>query len=105
MSIDAVGFLPPLTHILAPPTGETAAASDAAGATGQFSKWFSEQLAATNEQLRVADHGVQQLAAGNASNLHQVMIDLEQAKLSMQLVMQVRNHLLEAYQSLMQMQM
>jgi len=100
-SIDTIGFLPPASPILAPGEIDTGPAA----VSGQFSKWFADQLAATNDQLAVADHGIQQLAAGNASNLHQVMIDLEQAKLSMQLVMQVRNHLLEAYQSLMQMQM
>ncbi|MFZ6765896.1 flagellar hook-basal body complex protein FliE [Undibacterium sp. Di26W] len=72
--------------------------------TAQFANWFSEQLSQVNDQLLTADKGVQQLAAGDASNLHQVMINLEQAKLSMQLVMQVRNHVLDAYHEILQMQ-
>jgi len=101
MNIDAIGFLAPLNPIGA--GLPEAAAAPAPGAA--FGTWFSQQLAGVNGQLAVADHGVQRLAAGDASNLHQVMIDLEQAKVSLQLVMQVRNHLLDAYHELMQMQM
>lgn len=100
MSIDAIGFLAPLSMPLA--AGESTAT---AAPSGEFASWFSQQLTDVNSALAKADHGVQQLAAGDASNLHQVMIDLEHAKLSMQLVMSVRTHLLDAYRELMQMQM
>lgn len=100
MSIDALNFLAPVALPLPP------GAPEAAGApSGQFATWFSQQLTEVNSSLIKADHGVQQLAAGDSANLHQVMIDLEHAKLSMQLVMQVRTHLLDAYRELMQMQM
>lgn len=101
MTVDAIAFLPPVGAPLPAAPGEAAAPAPNAG----FGAWFSQQLAGVDSQLAVADHGVQRLAAGDASNLHQVMIDLEQAKLSLQLVMQVRNHLLDAYHELMQMQM
>jgi flagellar hook-basal body complex protein FliE len=101
MSIDAIAFLPPVGGAVPALPGEAAAPAP----TSAFGTWFTEQLADVNHQLAVADHGVQRLAAGDASNLHQVMIDLEQAKVSLQLVMQVRNHLLDAYHELMQMQM
>jgi flagellar hook-basal body complex protein FliE len=103
MSVDAIGFLAPLGASVPAAPGDAAAgmAPDASG----FGVWFGQQLAGVNDQLAVADQGVQRLAAGDASNLHQVMIDLEQAKISLQLVMQVRNHLLDAYHELMQMQM
>jgi flagellar hook-basal body complex protein FliE len=44
------------------------------------------------------------LAVGNAENLHQIMIRLEESRLSFQLLMQVRGRLLEAYQDVMKMQ-
>jgi flagellar hook-basal body complex protein FliE len=47
---------------------------------------------------------VRQLAVGENTNLHQVMISLEKAHLSLELVVQVRNKVLEAYQNMMQMQ-
>jgi len=101
MSVEAIGFLPPVSPLT---TDAGAAAATSAPASG-FAAWFSQQLGDVNNQLAVADQGVQRLAAGDATNLHQVMIDLEQAKLSLQLVMQVRNHLLDAYHELLQMQM
>lgn len=100
MNIDAIGFIAPLQMPAAP---ADSAAMQAPG--GDFANWFSSQLGDLNNKLAVADHGIQQLAAGDASNLHQVMINLEEAKISMQLVMQVRTHLLDAYRELMQMQM
>lgn len=100
MSMDAISFIAPVSMPIA--AGETV---PAAAPSGQFASWFSQQLSEVNTSLIKADHGVQQLAAGDAGNLHQVMIDLEHAKLSMQLVMQVRTHLLDAYRELMQMQM
>jgi flagellar hook-basal body complex protein FliE len=110
MSIDAVTFLPPISMpALASPaaTDLNAGLNGTSGLTapsGQFASWFSQQLSEVNNQLQIADHGVQQLAAGEAGNLHQVMINLEQAKTSLQLVMQVRNHLLDAYREVLQMQ-
>jgi flagellar hook-basal body complex protein FliE len=101
MSVDAIGFLPPAGAPLPAAPGDAAAAAPASS----FGTWFTTQLADVNRELAVADSGVRRLAAGDASNLHQVMIDLEQAKVSLQLVMQVRSHLLDAYHELMQMQM
>ncbi|PHV12876.1 flagellar hook-basal body complex protein FliE [Chitinimonas sp. BJB300] len=72
---------------------------------GNFTAWFDNQMTTVNQQLAVADQGMQKLAMGDASNLHQVMIQMEEAKLSVQLVLQVRNRLLEAYQDVMRMQM
>ncbi len=81
-----------------------AAATDAAAPTAQFSKLVSEGLAGVNQQLLASEVGLQQLASGNVENLHQVMIQLQEAKLSFDLLMQVRSRLLEAYQDVMRMQ-
>lgn len=112
MSIEAISFLPPISMPAPAPADAVspgaesgaAAASALAAPSGQFAAWFSQQLSQANGQLQTADHGLRQLAAGDASNLHQVMINLEEAKLSMQLVMQVRNYVLDAYRELLQMQ-
>ena len=50
------------------------------------------------------DERVRQLAVGKPVNLHQVMVQLERAKLQLELMVQVRNKLLDAYQDLMKMQ-
>jgi flagellar hook-basal body complex protein FliE len=47
---------------------------------------------------------LQRLAVGDTENLHAVMIRLEESRISLQLMLQVRNRVLEAYQDVMRMQ-
>ena len=65
----------------------------------------SAQIATTDQRIHAAGESVRQLAAGEVEDLHRVMLDLEKAKLSMSLVVQVRNRLLESYQEVMRMQL
>ena len=97
-SVDPIGFLPALQAIDV--DGGTAAAASG----NDFAAWFSREMAAANSKLVEADRQVQRLAAGETSNLHQVMIGLEDARLSFQLLVQVRNHLLDGYQDILRMQ-
>ncbi len=70
-----------------------------------FSDLVTQGLQQVNQQLLGSQTDLQQLAVGNAQNLHQIMIRLEESKLSFQLMMQVRNRLLESYQDVMKMQL
>lgn len=80
----------------------------AAGAPGTAGPGFGEMIEAglgeVNRQLLASQVDMQRLAVGDAQNLHEVMIRLEESRLSFQLMLQVRNRLLEAYQDLMKMQ-
>ena len=69
-----------------------------------FGTWFAQEVGAVNTSLVNADNEIKQLAVGQTQSLHEVMIHLEEAKLSFQLLAQVRNRLLEAYQEVMRMQ-
>jgi flagellar hook-basal body complex protein FliE len=69
-----------------------------------FGSWFANELKSVDASLVAADREVQKLAVGEVSNLHEVMIHLEEAKLSFQLLAQVRNRLLDAYQEVMRTQ-
>ena len=51
-----------------------------------------------------ANEAIQNLATGGEENLHDVIIAMEKANLSLQYAIQVRNKVLEAYQSVIQMQ-
>lgn len=79
------------------------ASSQAPVASGDFMQMVSRGLGEVNTQLLTGQADMQQLAAGNVQSLHQVMIRMEEAKLSFQLLMQVRNRVLESYQDLMRM--
>ena len=95
-AVQASQFLPPSSQI---PGADGAAP----GAAGDFSQLVSQGLQNVNGQLLVSQTDLQRLALGDAQNLHQIMIRLEESRLSFQLMMQVRNRLLESYQDVMKM--
>lgn len=97
MPIEQVEFIAPLREIATEGVARGAAGSD-------FRPWLTQALDKVNGDLVKADAGLQQLATGQVENLHQVMISLEEARLGLQLVVQVRNRLLEAYQEVLRMQ-
>lgn len=69
-----------------------------------FSEILSKGIDATNSKLIEADRLVAQFAVDDSIPLHQVTYALEQARLSFELMIQVRNRALEAGQQLMNMQ-
>ncbi len=99
MTVEAVDFIPAARPVAAfDPVGPRG--TDASG----FTSWLDHELSQVNQQLLGSDVQMRSLAAGDVENLHQVMMSLEKAKLSFELVVQVRNRLLEAYQDVMRMQ-
>jgi flagellar hook-basal body complex protein FliE len=69
-----------------------------------FAQWLDREFSTLNTQLSEADQEVRKLALGESGNLHHVMLSLEKAKMSFELLVQVRNRLVEGYQELMRMQ-
>ena len=57
-----------------------------------------------NAKQAVANQALQDLQSGQNVSLHQTMIALEEASVSFQLMVEVRNHLLDSYQEIMRMQ-
>ena len=80
------------------PTETTASVTNA-----NFSNWIDGQLSEVNKTVVDADQQVRELSLGKTDNLHQVMLSLEQAKLSFEMVVQVRNRMIEAYQEILRM--
>lgn len=75
-----------------------------AGAASPFGALVSQGLESVNQKLLTSQTDLQELATGNLQNLHQIMMRLEESHLSLQLLMQVRNRLLETYQDVMRQQ-
>ena len=69
-----------------------------------FSDMVSHGIADVNSQLLTSQVDLQALATGDVQNLHQIMMRLEESRVSFQLLVQVRNRLLESYQEVMKMQ-
>ena len=57
-----------------------------------------------NAKQTAAGQAVHDLQTGQSTSLHQAMIAMEEASVSFQLMVEVRNKLLDAYQELMRMQ-
>ena len=97
-------MIDPISSIGNPMLEGTVPVLEAPKPTADFSNWLIRQVNELDTKLSDADMQVRQLAVGDNTNIHQVMISIEKARLSLELVVQVRNKVLEAYQSLMQMQ-
>ena len=69
-----------------------------------FGQWVANELEAVNRNILQTADDAQQLAMGNTGSLHAMMIRMEEAKLSLQLLAQVRNRMLDAYQEVMRTQ-
>jgi flagellar hook-basal body complex protein FliE len=96
MSIEAI---PALSSIPA-----DAAVASAPDVTGTMFDSLLSNLSEVNTKLLEGQQSVARLAAGDMDNLHQVMMNLEQTRLTFELALAVRNKVLEAYQELMRMQ-
>jgi len=70
----------------------------------KFADTLKSSLSKVNQAQLEADHAAQQVAAGETKNLHETMIKLEEADISLRLMVQVRNKAVEAYQEVMRMQ-
>jgi flagellar hook-basal body complex protein FliE len=56
-----------------------------------------------NEMQKKADTMAMEVAAGKSENLHETMLATTQAEISFNLMVQLRNRALEAYQEVMRM--
>jgi flagellar hook-basal body complex protein FliE len=73
------------------------------GGTAAFGKLLNEAIQQVND-VESASQGELQKFLSNESDLHSVMIALEKADLSFQMMMQVRNKIVQAYQEIMKSQ-
>lgn len=103
----SAGFIAPVTAIQ-PPSLEAALPVGVVGPGGaapvSFGNLVSNGLQQVSTQLNVTQADLQSLATGQVENLHQVMLRMEESRMAFQLMLQVRNRLLESYQEMMRMQ-
>ena len=102
MSIDPVTFdrMGP-SGLSQSASGGTAAAESPAAAFGRF---LSEAISEADTRDKEAETSVAQLAGGSQVDLHQTMIALEKVDVAFQLLMQVRNKIIAAYEEISRMQ-
>ncbi len=92
-----------LTHLQG--LGQSAVQKPAAeNLAGDFAAVLKDTVGKVNQAQIDADHQAERLHSGEAKNLHEVMITMEQADISMRLLVQMRNKVVDAYQEVMRMQ-
>jgi len=69
-----------------------------------FGEVLQTAIKSINDTQINADNAIAKLAAGQDIELHNVMIAVEQAGTTLQLALQVKNKITEAYQEIMRMQ-
>ena len=82
--------------------GRTAAAPDEQGVS--FGEALCKAFSGVNRLQKEAEQATLDLLSGNTDNLHRVMLKIEEARLSLQLTVQVVNKAIQAYQDLSRMQ-
>jgi flagellar hook-basal body complex protein FliE len=86
-----------------PSAPEIAPASGPAAASS-FTDALSKAVGEINAKQVAANQTVSGLLSGQNVSLHQAMISMQEANVSFQLMVEVRNKLLDSYQELMRMQ-
>jgi len=68
-----------------------------------FQKMFSDSLQKVNSLQLDAEKKEQQFVSGELENVHDVMIAAEKSKLALELTVEIKNKLLEAYNTIQRM--
>jgi flagellar hook-basal body complex protein FliE len=81
---------------------QTSAISPSSG--GNFANMLGDMVNDVAQKQAAASSSVTGLLSGQSVSLHSAMISMEEANVSFQMMVEVRNRLLDSYQELMRMQ-
>jgi flagellar hook-basal body complex protein FliE len=70
-----------------------------------FNSYLQKALSSVNEIQLESERLSMAFASGQADNIHQVVLAAEKADIALQMTLQIRNKILEAYQEIMRMQL
>jgi flagellar hook-basal body complex protein FliE len=103
MDIAPINLNPISLTKVAGSTGSSEKVSPQKNALESFSSVLNNSINSVNDLQVNADTAIQQFVAGKL-DIHDVMVEVEKASVAMQLTVQLRNKVLEAYQEVMRMQ-
>jgi flagellar hook-basal body complex protein FliE len=69
-----------------------------------FSDILKESISKVSELEKEADEQTQKLVKNETQDVHSTMISVQKADLSFQMMMQIRNKIIDAYQEIMKLQ-
>ncbi len=101
MTQGSIGPLDPKLQV--PEITEPKSLNREKGGTG-FGEILKDAISTVNELQKQSDQEIQKLMTGESQDLHTTIIAVQKADLSFQMMMQVRNKIVQAYQEIMHMQ-
>lgn len=72
-------------------------------ASESFSNILTDAITSVNDVQVKASESVRNLSVGETGSIHQTMVDIEKASISFEMMMEVRNKVIDAYQEIMRM--
>lgn len=99
VSVTQPSFIMPIQ-----PFSLDAAQNAAEVSPANFKDLLKKALTDLNATQIGGNEAIKSLATGGEENLHDIIISMEKASMTLQYAIQIRNKMLEAYQSVIQMQ-
>ncbi|NOR24449.1 MAG: flagellar hook-basal body complex protein FliE [Desulforhopalus sp.] len=87
--------------LLPPKVVDTSEISKSAAGFGDM---LTSMMGKVSEKQNAGDQAIEKLQSGEAKHLHEVMIAVEEADISLRMLVQMRNKALTAYEEIMRMQ-
>jgi len=84
--------------------GATASHATGAASSSGFMNTLEQAISKANDIQLEAGQATEALMTGQTQNIHQTMVALQEADVSFQLMMQIRNKLVSAYEEIQRMQ-
>jgi flagellar hook-basal body complex protein FliE len=69
-----------------------------------FGEMLTDAVESVNQSQVNADRAIKNLLSGRTKNIHETMLAVEKADVSLKMMMQVRNKVVDAYREVMRMQ-
>jgi flagellar hook-basal body complex protein FliE len=91
------------SHFQSPPGGSATGQPTPQSGSVSFGQLLEGSLDRVNRLQKEADANISNLAGGNQTDIHRTMIAVEKADVSFELLMQIRNKLIAAYDQIMRM--
>lgn len=98
----AIDSLQKISSVVPPLLNNSTKASE--GVAEKFSDFLSEALNKVNNLQSESEQITNDFATGKTDNIHQVLIAGEKADIALQMAMQVRTKILDAYNEIMRIQ-
>ncbi len=70
---------------------------------GSFGKMLTDSIDQVNRLQVAADSSINDLATGKQTDIHRTMVAMEKASISFELLMEIRNKVISAYDRIMRM--